>query len=750
MEMDNDGRRRNWRPIMAMAAIAIIFACGAVAYYVQTTFSNEVWARKTTSAIGWAWWMLPSGLAALLVFVLVIRAVGYRRMSLLQKSLAGSILVHILVLVILGLVPISQAVVQYVARQAGQSPKIDLDVGREAELSLQIRGQSSDMPIAGPSAHDRQDSPPPLAPATIVEPGVRQLRPQTIEVVMDPTTARPVNQDRAESLSVAPPEVMTAKPDVSVHQVAPLRQDEPQPQTPSAPLSLRAIAMQPTVQIARPNTNSAAAAPAAPDIKPMIDISQTSAARLPQMAVEKVNPVVAIDTPAVIVKTQGPDVRLPASGQPAKAQEQALLPGPLDQVGAVQHRAASSGLPDVPAIAPKLPHDVATTMPAVASLAGVQIIARRPASNEVGREALTAPSEPGISSFMPARLTGPDSLFQRSAQQRQKLIADMGGTKESEAAVSRSLGFLAQQQDDDGHWSGEGKGSTRGRHDVAITGLGTLCFLAGDHTPTREGPYQEKVKKAVDFLLSKQKADGDLRGGGDMYDHAIATLTVAEAAVMTQQDKYILAAKKAADFIVKAQNRQTGGWRYAPQDAGDTSVLGWQVMALHSAAQLGYEVPKETKDSALRWLNSVSPGNKLLAGYQGPPLTPTMTAEAVFSRILLGQQLTSDQLEDVSKYLMSNPPQSTPGEGKSEYYWYYATMAMMHMRSSSWPQWNEKMRDLLVKSQKHDGKLDGSWDADTKYGPHGGRIYTTSMATLTLEVYYRYLPMYKSGEQSKP
>jgi len=132
-----------------------------------------------------------------------------------------------------------------------------------------------------------------------------------------------------------------------------------------------------------------------------------------------------------------------------------------------------------------------------------------------------------------------------------------------------------------------------------------------------------------------------------------------------------------------------------------------------------------------------------------------MTSEAVFSRILLGQQLTPNQQEEVSKYLLSNPPDAPNGDGrKNDYYWYYATMALMHMHSNSWAQWNEKMRDLLVKSQQREGKLDGSWDTDTRYGAIGGRIYTTSMATLTLEVYYRYLPMYKrgadSGQQSKP
>ena len=38
----------------------------------------------------------------------------------------------------------------------------------------------------------------------------------------------------------------------------------------------------------------------------------------------------------------------------------------------------------------------------------------------------------------------------------------------------------------------------------------------------------------------------------------------------------------------------------------------------------------------------------------------------------------------------------------------------------------------------------GSWDPDdSPYGTKGGRIYGTALATLTLEVYYRFLRLYE-------
>ncbi len=56
--------------------------------------------------------------------------------------------------------------------------------------------------------------------------------------------------------------------------------------------------------------------------------------------------------------------------------------------------------------------------------------------------------------------------------------------------------------------------------------------------------------------------------------------------------------------------------------------------------------------------------------------------------------------------------------------------------------WNDAVRDQLVTSQEASGHQAGSWDpaiCKGKYDSLGGRLYSTAVATLTLEVYYRYL-----------
>jgi hypothetical protein len=57
------------------------------------------------------------------------------------------------------------------------------------------------------------------------------------------------------------------------------------------------------------------------------------------------------------------------------------------------------------------------------------------------------------------------------------------------------------------------------------------------------------------------------------------------------------------------------------------------------------------------------------------------------------------------------------------------------------------MRKLLIDTQEKEGCAAGSWNPDKPgkdaWGGPGGRVMITSLSALTLEVYYRYLPLYK-------
>ncbi len=354
---------------------------------------------------------------------------------------------------------------------------------------------------------------------------------------------------------------------------------------------------------------------------------------------------------------------------------------------------------------------------------------------------------PVIDQLDTQRLTAPPSLYQRSFQQKQRLIQQMGGTEASEESVENALRYLQRMQEPEGRWTQVYKEPepTGGRSDMdsALTSLALLCFLASNHTPDAAGPYRDTVEKAIDWLLQQQRSNGDLRGEGDMYAQAMATLALAEAATMTNHRPYAEAARQGAQFVLRAQHQRTGGWRYEPGDEGDTSVFGWQIMALDAAQREQFDWPDESIEGAWNWLARVTRGGRqgILSGYQNDQPTPTMTAEALFSRMLLGENIDTERRREVGRYLNAHPA----NKGRADYYrWYYTSLSLIQLGGEAWDQWNATLRDHLIDTQQGDGPLRGSWPANSQWALRGGRIYSTALATLTLQVYYRYLPMYRN------
>jgi hypothetical protein len=300
-------------------------------------------------------------------------------------------------------------------------------------------------------------------------------------------------------------------------------------------------------------------------------------------------------------------------------------------------------------------------------------------------------------------------------------------------------------------------------NDIAGTAFGLLPFLAGGetHKPNNEDKtkkqynYQKVVEGGLRFLMSKQNKEGDF--GGGMYAHGLATIAMCEAYGLTSDPTLKVSAQRALDFICKAQG-PGGGWDYSPRTARiDTSVGGWQLMALKSGQMGGLSVPTQTLKGAEQWLETVGTADKTGYGYSGPGETYTMSAVGLLCRQYLGWTPRNKALIDGVEKLK----RVKPGQVNNMYYYYYSTQVMHHMGGDSWEFWNtgmdkktgqkahDGMRDILIKSQDKgtDPKRPaqkGSWDprADA-HGAAGGRIMITSLSMLTLEVYYRHLPLYR-------
>ena len=343
------------------------------------------------------------------------------------------------------------------------------------------------------------------------------------------------------------------------------------------------------------------------------------------------------------------------------------------------------------------------------------------------------------------------ALAARDPRVRVEMVKKEGGTTLSEAAVARGLRWIAMHQNSDGSWclhkspAGCSCGGHGQRNDSAATSLALLPFLGAGQTHLT-GRYKDVVAKGLRFMIDNQAENGYLtaRSGDNplMYAHGQGTIVLCEAYAMEGDEQLRDAAQRAVDFVVAAQH-SGGGWRYSPGQAGDTSVVGWQLMALQSARAAGLHVPQKTLDLASDYLDSCGRDENSKYGYQ-PRRAPTevMTAEALLCRMYLGWTRDEVGLRLGADWLAENYPPSV--KRRNMYYWYYATQTMHHIGGGQWREWNNEMRDILVNLQEKKGHAAGSWSPNGfQHGGAGGRLYVTALAVCTLEVYYRHLPIFK-------
>ncbi|MEX0938590.1 MAG: prenyltransferase/squalene oxidase repeat-containing protein [Pirellulales bacterium] len=347
------------------------------------------------------------------------------------------------------------------------------------------------------------------------------------------------------------------------------------------------------------------------------------------------------------------------------------------------------------------------------------------------------------------------ALSGRTEDARAARVELYGGTPGSERAVARALKWLAAHQLEDGGWSfdhrtGECQGRCPhpGRFSPArngATAIALLPFLGAGHTH-RQGAYRRNVEAGLNYLVRSMQLQNDMGSlaeqFGFMYSHGLAAIALCEAYAMTKDPALREPAQRAINYIVYAQDPVGGGWRYVPQMPGDTSMVGWQLMALKSAHMAGLKVPAETIVKTSQFLDSVQSDGGAIYGYVGKTPGEATSAIGLLCRMYLGWKRDHDALQRGMQHIQSLGPVSG-----NVYYTYYAAQVVFHYtqgRGSGWKAWNEKMREHLVKTQATEDHLEGSWyESNTVHGPdQGGRLYCTAMSAMILEIYYRHMPIY--------
>ena len=363
----------------------------------------------------------------------------------------------------------------------------------------------------------------------------------------------------------------------------------------------------------------------------------------------------------------------------------------------------------------------------------------------------------------------PGILSSRGGLEKLRALKELGGTTETEAAVARGLSYLAHSQTSDGFW-----GSPTDEHEkygfvaVGKTALVTLAFLGAGHTPGSRTEYSEVIDRAIRFLLATQGPESGHFGKTSAYSHAIATYALAEAFAMEPDDRLRAPLRLAVKHILEHQTRsgdqtRRGGWGYYRPTGRHvdsyprTSITAWHVMALESARLGGIEVPDSVLDEAHSFLRAAWDPREGFYRYShdpsrlrsGWPTLPGSTPAAMFALSVLGEDLAGPRFAKARDFILERMPidfrrASTEDfvqrAGGNLYFVYYASLTMLRSRERDWEKWNSALQGYLLPSQKENG----SWDPISIYArDYAGDdpndlSYTTAMAVLCLEVYYRY------------
>jgi hypothetical protein len=361
----------------------------------------------------------------------------------------------------------------------------------------------------------------------------------------------------------------------------------------------------------------------------------------------------------------------------------------------------------------------------------------------------TAPAADMLSSIGAAGGTAGGLGGRKNAAQ---LAATSGGGKDTEEAVDRALKWFIAHQCPDGGWdfdlkacpSCQGQCSHPGKYPdrSGATAMALLPFLGRGFTH-RDGPYKKQLEAGIGYLANLAASRRGIvyqKGSHSLYVQGLAGIALSECYAMTQDNRLLAPAQLALNHIMEAQDPVGGGWRYTPKQAGDTSAVGWQLMALKSGNMAYLQVNPLTIKKAVAFLDAVQEDDGASYGYTGPGRGAATTAVGLLCRMYLGWKKDHPALQRGCERMAKSGPT------KDLYYSYYGTQIMHHMEGDMWRSWNARMKEMLLKTQSTKGHEAGSWYEGVEGGhaDYGGRIYCTSLATMMLEVYYRHLPIYKN------
>ena len=352
----------------------------------------------------------------------------------------------------------------------------------------------------------------------------------------------------------------------------------------------------------------------------------------------------------------------------------------------------------------------------------------------------------------------PSGYSKRSGKAKSKAVKRGGGDAKTEAAVDMALQWLALHQEEDGSWDPDKyEGNAKGRGVVATTALALLPFLGAGHNEMA-GKYKKTVRDGINYINGVMRDPSVFKRPNfyNNYGSALVLMALSESTLFGSSPTTKKNADRLAEYFVEQYMAAPGqGWHYS-KAGDDFSVSGWIALGLKSAKAADLHV-MHSKDSKTvfkdyqKWVHEKMTNPSTGLGLyregkyrEGGKGTQHMGWVGMFQKQFLGYPRSDPFLKKASEVTIDAVKKGKwIGEEKpgDVYGIYYGTLSAFQQQGEVWDTWNLAMKKTIVMSQLTGDpkKLGGSWDPTHGHtAEFGGRVLTTALMALCLEVYYRY------------
>ncbi len=309
-----------------------------------------------------------------------------------------------------------------------------------------------------------------------------------------------------------------------------------------------------------------------------------------------------------------------------------------------------------------------------------------------------------------------------------------------ESKIDRGLNWVASTQSALGHW-------TAGNYPTAMTALGGTALICSGSTTT-QGPYAHNIRRTVDFLTTKCRANGligdPLTDNRYTYGHGFSMLflsqVLGEEEDEERREELIEILTKAVEFSAKAQT-PSGGWGYVSArdgnnfDEGSTTIT--QVQGLRGCRNAGIAVPEEVIENARQYIYRCKnpDGGISYSSRNRGSSRPAITAAALAALYNAGDY-DSKHVPEMLAYAKSNLHQVTSdirSFGHWHYTYLYYSQVVYRQGEDEWSPFRDKLYEKIIGEQDSDG----GWSGNI------GKIYVTSCNLIMLLMDRGFLPIYQ-------